>query len=186
MQKLQFKITHLRKTYRIYIERDVVHLFRTKAEANQYIKKYKSVLTDNLPIMLNLEFQLNMLRNQHFQFMDTRMQRNLLNAFIDFHDSYGMIFCNMGGENECAVQFNKIRVSFDFLFDIVDFMKDYGQRNKKPVLLNQLNGISKILVLTERNYSNEVKGLFVAHGYRGRLQSLKPSENEKHLPNKAS
>lgn len=151
-----------------------------------YISRYRSVLTDNLPIILNVHSQLELLRNQHYQFLTTSLQRDLYRCFMDFEEEFSMIFWNRGGDNETYVQFNKIRVSFNILDTIVQKLKQYGQKYKRVVMLNQLYGIEKILILTEKNYNREVKGLFVAHGYREGLRKLKPIQNEKYLSDQAS
>ncbi len=186
MHNLKFKISHFNNNYEIYIEREVSHLFRTKKEARDYIKKYRAVLTDNLPIMLNIQGQLEMLRNQHYQFMNTQFQRSLYNELIDFEEEFSQIFFNRGGDNHATVQFKKIRVCFNILENVVFTLKRYGQKNKRAVMLNQLYGVEKILILTEKNYNREVKGLFVAHGYRESLRKLKLTKNEEHIPHKTS
>ncbi|UII79559.1 hypothetical protein [Flagellimonas sp. CMM7] len=172
--------------YSIHIEREVFHLFKTKKEAKDYIRKYKNVLTDNLPIMLNLQMQLEMLRNQHYQFMNTRLQRELYQNLVDFEKEFALIFWNNGGDNFTYVQFNKIRVAMNIIDNAIAIIKRYGQVNKHKVLLNQLYAIEKIFILMQKNYNQEVRGLYVAHGYREGLRTLKPSINEKHTPYKAS
>lgn len=185
MDQIKFSVTFHRKKYDIYIERGLHHRFKNKFEVTKFIKKYKLAVHDSVIIMGNLFAQLHAIRQLWLPYYNVETKLALREHVKDFEDQYFMIYNNKGSNGGSYVQFNKIRVCFDVLLDMINTMKIDAQKNKRSVVLNNIYAIDKMYGLVLQNYVSEINGLTNGVQYRSEAIKLKRF-NEKPIPKTVS
>lgn len=172
MDKLKFNVTFHRKRYQVFIEMGVAHKFKNKNQANDFIKKFRNVIHDNVLVLGNCYSQLQTIKQHYYNFFNGETKRHLKSACRDFEQSYHWIYGNYCDHPH--VQFTQIRVSFDNIIDIMNTLKKDAQRNKRRVLLSQLYPIEKIIYLILDTYTKNINGLTDGVSYRTEEIKLKP------------
>lgn len=179
LMQLSFDIKKRGHRYSIYIERNVCLYFKSKNEAMLYVRKYKSVLQDNLRILTELNLQVHAMYMQNYEILNF----DTISGFNELQKTYlhqnELIFFNRGGDEKTTVQFNKIRVCFNLIEDMNTLMiKFFSKTRKDTNILNRLYALRKMHLLVINNYNEEIKGVYGAIGYRGKIVELKPLNND--------
>jgi len=179
MESLSYSITFAGNTYQIYLDRNVTHLFNSKTAAKRYVSKYKHIVHDNVLLIGNLSSQVHNVKVFYNPFLPSEVSRKYKYFHENFEDAYYNIYHNY--YDNSSVKWSKIRVSFDFLLDMIILLRSYGQRHKRVVLLNQIYPIQKMYLLVVKSYNEDIRGLHhVNTSYRGRLLNLNDQyENDK-------
>lgn len=131
-------------------------------------------------MMSNQYDQLFLLKNHYYQFFNFKELNFLNNVFCEFENQFLQIYHNKGYEVKSYVQFNKIKVCFNLLDDIIQFFKKHAQKNKRVVLLAKIYPLEKFYELLHNSYVSDVQKLYVNHGYRTRLIKL-DDENDTYI-----
>ncbi|TMU56485.1 hypothetical protein [Flagellimonas algicola] len=174
MDKLRFEINFHRKRYSIYIDRTAHHRFKNKTQAQNFIKKFREVIHDNVLVLGNIYGQLQVIKQQHYQFFDSRMKDKVKGTCDSFEKSYHWIYRNWAGSD---VQFTQINVSFMHVHDFIMSLKRYAQRNKQRVLLANLYAIEKTYTIISRSYDRDIQGLTDGVSYRTEEIKINPFKN---------
>jgi hypothetical protein len=172
LKNLKFDITHNGRTYNVFIEMGLAHKFKNKYQARQFIEKYKKVINDNVIVLGAINEQINNLVMLYYPFVESRIIRELHIRNVDFNDCYNRIYDPVKN----YVQFVQIRACFNLLESRIELFKKWGQRNKHPVLLNQLYPWSKTFHLIVSSYQNDIEGLTNGVNYRTELKTIPRTE----------
>ena len=170
MKQLYLEITKYRKKYRVHLGNGNWLTFNNKTEANNFLRKYKRVIRDNVSILNITQPTINQVfRNSYFQFSE-RDINYYHGLFHSYDDRFKYIFKRFSPGNSNAFIFQNINTCYHILIEIVESLHSFGQRGKnygitnitKPLLL-QLNQQLQSLEADKRsmylNGSRSVKTL---------------------------
>lgn len=179
MDKLKFNVTFHRNRYSIFIDWGVSHKFKNKNQAKEFIKKFRSVIHDNVLVLGSIQTQLLTIRHFYSPFFNNHTKREVKAVLEDFEQSYYWIYGNFSPQSH--VQFNQIRIAFGAVQSFLDILKKDAQKNKRKVMLAQIYPLQKMYNLCLSSYASDIRGLTEGVSYRTELKTinpLEPKENE--------
>jgi len=160
------------KNYLIHLGGQEWLNFKSKHFVEEFIRKYKSVLIDNIRYLSSFQSEIYQLYRNYYFVFDDRTERQILASLHNFDDRFGFIFQEYSKGNQNAFSFNNISYCFATAVDTLSLMKDFAKVYKEYSLKNQVFAKLKILIELEKIFEIDKHSLIVNESYKNDSQTI--------------
>ena len=170
--KIELYFSRERK-YHISLDRYSYINFKTKLEAENYLRKFRKVLRENVSQLQVINSQVYTLYSLNYLQFDALTTEKIDENFSIFGKTYHRIFYTFSQGNQTTFVFKNIDFCFSILLDIVYGLRDYGQKHKNYVLTNQSRSNLKFIKALQKEYNLDKKNVFLSHSSENNVISIK-------------
>ncbi|NQW37058.1 MAG: hypothetical protein HQ471_08640 [Flavobacteriales bacterium] len=163
----------LRQKYTIHLGNVGWLSFKSKRFADDFLRQYKSLLTDNVRYLISYHSEINSLHKNFYLDLDFETSLKIKKQLHNFDNRLEYVFCEFSKGNANSMVFSNIDYCFACLIDSLNLLFDYAKRYKNYSLKNQSRSKIKILYNLEKLFDEDKHSLKINFDYRNNSIPLK-------------